>query len=134
MTRYYYTDALAAAWMAEKFQMKFQDDFTAGFQFWEEGRVGSAYGTMGKRIFLDPDSLHLLEPIEDDIIDMQPDGFLERVLTSKQFKKLEKEMPSITSHFTTKENICGDESFIDTDWKIIQRNNLPFMWPEVEND
>src|SRR5262245_10400180 len=67
--RYFYTDSLAAAWMAKHFRMKIE---TGG----KAANVEAAYTTFpevllmeefrGKRLYVHPDSLRLLDPQEGD--------------------------------------------------------------------
>lgn len=105
MPRYFYTDPLAAAWMAENFGMLFipSDE--------NEEKV-TVFGkfVFPCRAYIHPDSLHLLEPQTGDACSYP-------VTDPNYFFKYEPSHPIADS---------------DMDAKIIQRNGLPFMWPEKE--
>lgn len=109
--RWYYDDALAAAWMAKHFEMKFEAP--------DDGPPLDLLGVilcadMGmERFDIHPDSLYLLEPQDGDLVSINDgesaalikgDGFLETFKAMRpQFYKSE---------------------------TIIQRNGIPFMWPQ----
>lgn len=121
MSRHFYTDPLAAAWMAKHFGMKFNhpesdkfapigtsdaiDAFINGQQ--EDGRF-----------MVHPDSLHLLEPKAGDLVDF---GWIH--LCGQSFHELSQLKTSF-------EQFC-EESTCDYDsHRIIQRNGKAFHWPE----
>lgn len=133
MTRYCYTDPLAAAWMAKHFGMKFyweskdkkhRIDYERAEQILLEcfDVQISGYGmSMDKSIELDrglfyihPDSVKLLEAQEGDMIAFQGETFAGAEVY-----------------------MAADHTAIDFDpkegTKIIQRNGIAFIWPEVEN-
>src|SRR5579863_1248979 len=60
--RFFYKDPLAAAWMTAKFGMEFIDLITGRI---EPSDIGTALYTRG---YVHPDSLHLLEPREGDLV------------------------------------------------------------------
>lgn len=70
MKRYYYTDPLAAAWMAKHFGMVF-DRWTEGLGKWT-GRLSGSDTLQDfedcTQLFIHPDSLHLLEPRAGDLV------------------------------------------------------------------
>ena len=115
-TRYYYTDPLAAAWMAKHFGMHFDcDDAETPWDICASTMCQSLTED-DEPYYIHPDSVHLLEPMAGDVLAIPswPEGkygFL---------------------------NVCQqqlDENMKDadlTDSKIILRKNLPFHWPEVE--
>lgn len=114
MTRYYYTDPLAAAWMAEYFGMRFigdegQDlDLADGCGFWRGGTY--YFYDNEKLIYIHPDSVHLLEPQEGDLLWVAtPEG-------------LAAEFHQSPSPYG------GNQEVIET----IQRNGKAFHWPEQE--
>lgn len=141
MKRYFYTDPLAAAYMAKHFGMKLEarhtDEQMAEYDILESDRwfdwwdscivdgweheietVSDAVAYIkdaSSKIYVHPDSLHLLEPKVGDLI-LEPEKDTgARIELSSAY------------HW--------NKSF---DWeqrqpaKIIQRNGLPFMWPEQE--
>lgn len=60
--RYYYTDPLAAAWMAREFGMRFDSSTTTFLPVWSaKALVGSIEGKY--KGYIHPDSEHLLEPM-----------------------------------------------------------------------
>jgi hypothetical protein len=113
MTRWFYTDPLAAAWMAKHYGMK--------FRYWRWDNLSYQFLPVNARaidldsskLYTHPDSLHLLEPKVGDVLDdgkMQP-------------------------------RCCYDESdvemasanrYLSRGYKIIQRSGKPFHWPEQE--
>lgn len=114
--RYYYTCPLKAAYMAKYFGIKLCDRTLKeslvhlGDEFRYEsvsidGLWKSKYFDADKIIYIHPDSLILLESKVGDII----------TYPFQSFFQLEK----------------GNSKIIDGG-KIIQRNGIPFMWPEVE--
>lgn len=125
MTRYYYDDPLAAAWMAKHFGMKFEDsELRAAIRRvkkdmpptdWRDpGNYISNQGWLrdGYYFYIHPDSLHLLEPRKGDAIKglfwdqscwiMRDDATIEHL------------------------NNCTA--------CIIQRNGIAFHWPKVEKE
>lgn len=112
MKRYYYTDPLAAAWMAKHFGMRFYE----GLEPFEDGEPFEIeqYGILKEAarqawnecysknpyVYIHPDSLHLLEPNK------------------------------ATDHIIHDENEQGE--ILRS--RIIQRNGLAFMWPESEDE
>lgn len=112
--RYFYTDPLAAAWMAKHFGMK----------FWNEQHeicvIPLVDAEKDGNIYIHPDSMHLLEPRDNDIVTkVKEDGDWYDVghVYDKQFRD---------------GNPYGDEQAFEGDERIIQRNGIAFMWPESE--
>lgn len=102
--RAYYTDPLAAAWMLEKFGMKFD-----GYLY-EDIIQLMAYGTQVNVDYLfniHPDSMGILEPVAYDLI--EGDGWYSHPRES-------------------------DLRAVKKPFKIIQRNGMAFMWPEFEGE
>jgi hypothetical protein len=123
----YYTDPLAAAWMLEKFGMKFDDNSIYIYQA-ISGEIEYP------KIYIHPDSMGILEPIEDDLIDMRPDGVVCVFLKDEDYDVLDANHPNIIEHFISNAVLKGDVPMIETSWSIIQRNNTAFMWPEFEGE
>lgn len=121
MSRWYYTDPLAAAWMAKHF------DFYIGWYEEERWCKHSSVEDivahpMSAKLYIHPDSLPLLEPKCYDIIEAigmgagcPPNYYY---MTYENFHSWNILNPN-TPH---------------TLYKIIQRNGLPFMWPEQEKE
>lgn len=104
MSSYFYSDPLAAAWMAKYFCIVFEQvEYLDGCAFLiPNGQE------MPKKIYIHPDSLHLLDPQEGDLwIYPHPD-------TERGFW-----------HITSKTSEPVPEGFI-----CAQRNGISFMWPE----
>ncbi|WP_020472343.1 hypothetical protein [Zavarzinella formosa] len=132
MTRWFYTDPLAAAWMAKHFGMAYAVDglvdgesiaaprLFASKHIFEDKIHLHVSDAVGRRYYIHPDSLHLLEPHKHDLVDfvwIHPCGesFHEMTLLHTGF-----------------ESFC-EESTCDYDsHRIIQRNGKAFIWPEVE--
>lgn len=72
MKKYYYTDPLAAAWMAKHFGMKFvyEDEFQERNNIGILGEDNNFNTTISYRnkYFIHPDSLPILEPRDEDFI------------------------------------------------------------------
>lgn len=66
-TRYFYTNPLAAAWMAKHFGMRF---FCDKFEPFEYEGTDDILQDMGEddKACIHPDSLHLLEPMVGDLV------------------------------------------------------------------
>lgn len=113
MTKFFYTDPLAAAWMADKFGMKFSSHIKSlSNPQWDNASmfVNRNGNWVNDHFYIHLDSLHLLEPQVGDIqevTDIELGNFIHRMLTIHDF------LPNA---------------------KIIQRNDIPFMWPEVEGE
>lgn len=112
-SKYFYTDPFAAAWMNKKFGMVFQS-FTSGgekytvFEIDEVGKIDTPC-----KYYIHPDSVKLLEPQVKDLVIVQLEGYY----------------PTPT-HFHSQEywQYHPDTKLIS----IVQRNGIPFMWPEME--
>lgn len=110
--RHFYRDPLAAAWMAKHFGMRFSgwdaeyvlSDFFCLDDGYEISERECSY-------YIHPDSLHLLEPKDGDLLEWD---YGAGVVGYK--------------------GGCGEGQFGDRVRSIIQRNGIPFMWPETEND
>jgi len=126
--RFFYTDPLAAAWMAKHFGMKLKclhrenDDGVESEQagtpypfehamlsaeMWEDAITATC-----RRVYVHPDSLHLLEPQIDDVC-----------MCRLHLDDLASEIAPFKIHVpNTKHDVVA----------IIQRNGIPFHWPESE--
>lgn len=122
MTRYYYTDPLAAAWMAAKFGMAFYNErrisrIRCDFEIYSMMRLVDE-----APFYISERSLHLLEPQVGDMISHL--GLRAwRIDAMDSHSYLHPAMPNESlTRFTLKaENP-----------QIIQRNGIAFHWPEVE--
>lgn len=109
--KYFYTDPLAAAWMANKFMMEFVADdgreiiiTDLGFDF----KNPTALDRSPRKAFISPDSLHILGLCEGDLgIDIN--GQIQRYDTE-----------------------WSNPFIAILPMRVIYRNGTPFMWPEVE--
>ena len=114
--RYFYTEPLAAAWMAKQFGMRFVDKsclpVSADPAMWYMAERHYLAGSL----FIHPDSLHLLEPQRGDLIHANISS--PHIMT----------MAPHCGYVTWGE--CVDPRTQYYDCKIIQRNGLSFFWPE----
>lgn len=120
--RYYYTDPIAAAYMAKHFGMSFDqfrlehpDDLA--HPGYEPNPKGVFIGWTGKRFFyIRPDSLHLLEPKEGDLC--------------------EKNSKPTSCHYCGMDRLFNANAdtieLYGNDCTILKRNGVAFMWPELE--
>lgn len=125
MTRYFYTDPLAAAWMAKHFGMRF-GIFERGKFNWEPIYYGGYWGPIKEgdsffsenveKFYIHPDSVKLLEP---QVLDVAQE-------TNKDDRKRVVQIAS-----PVQASQISDEIKMGLG-KIIQRNSITFMWPEVE--
>ena len=117
MKRYYYTDPLAASWMAKHFGMILTTkdglqviNVVCGMASWIDGE-GAIYHQ--PPCYIHPDSLAILEPMENDI-GKDGEGNLMVFLDGRW------------------RDWGDDEWVLNKPHTIIQRNGIAFHWPEVE--
>lgn len=126
----YYTDPLAAAYMAREFGVRFfdgtKDDelkairydncikwaYSSGI-FPDGERVDSFSFYKGERFYIHPDSLSIFEPKVEDLM---TEG---KTIVEHVYKTIDKQVMSRGHLFYSP-------------YKIIQRNNKPFFMPEEE--
>lgn len=143
--RYYYTDPLAAAWMAKHFGMRFlsdrsNDNAPDDASDHEADTAYEADCGWGKakerKYYIHPDSLHQLEPQVEDLvllsninIDDSTEGDIkqEKIDWTRVFLIERRDKGSFLN--ITENNRLWDGYFKS----IIQRNVTPFHWPEVDN-
>lgn len=124
--KFYYTDPLAAAWMAKHFGMKIAPDPrefpNAGDASFDENGVlmQASLAAMGapkwRKWYVHPDSLSILEPQMGDLMTSEHrDGRIASFSKDGSFEDVD----DYTWHK-------------DIPVKIIQRNGFAFMWPESE--
>lgn len=109
MKRYFYTDPLAAAWMARHFGMRPKEEVGSPIVRQFPAPIELPY-----RAYIRPDSLHLLEPIDGDLL-----------LVKAQHP-----------FYVSSTNIADLLKCIERDgwiYAILQRNGTAFMWPESED-
>lgn len=118
MSEYFYTDPLAAAWMAKHHDMQFH---TGGGDFClfelhagGEGYKENHHGINVKHWYIHPDSVHLLEPRILDVLHQKSNAGGVYSDTMQNDSQLE-----------------AARSFIKRGAKIIQRSGKPFFWPEI---
>ncbi|AWM36987.1 hypothetical protein GobsT_51300 [Gemmata obscuriglobus] len=119
MSHFFYSDPLAAAWMASRYEMVFCTATGEIIDRWVIDSLISTTrnnpeGVSGKytKLFVHHDSLFLLEPILNDVIWTVREGFYEV------------------------QRICDVYDLpVHNTWalhRIAERNGIPFMWPEQE--
>jgi hypothetical protein len=132
MTRYYYTDPLAAAWMSKHFGMRFATlpslSMTPWYGLWLDGyefKFESDIYTASKgniRYVVHPDSLSILEPKAGDLAQIEfglvyvnsgRGGVIHSAWMANSAPNEEYQGEMIAS-------------------RILTRNGIPFMWPEKE--
>lgn len=116
MTRYFYTDPLAAAWMAKHFEMRFTNGSADNHEvmrsypsLFELDDGLNRYEYNGK-YYIHPDSVYLLKPRKGD-----------RLLW-RGYGRTEWKYEEAYYHTEMK----------GWDFLILQRNNIPFMWSDHE--
>lgn len=131
MRRYFYTEPLAAAWMAKHFGMKFcrycndssdspiyetLDEFE-GYHDWPVGGWDKYY--------IHPFSAYLLVPQDRDLLQIIGGHYHDSVVMGTTIPN---DMKAVWT---------GDADLQPTTFQgahIIQRNGIAFMWPEVEDE
>lgn len=116
MKRAYYTDPLAASYMARHFRMKIEQiqGFHLSYVFDRNGfpqKMPSNHE--GDKYYVHPGSMKLLEPQDRDLI-QEEDGHLTGL------------------YFFCKEQFDKEGFALGDGYRVIQRNGTPFMWPEFE--
>lgn len=147
MTKYFYTDPLAAAWMAKHFSMKLELRYTpeeiAEYEpgteayFFENAMIDDGIAEMWedviaagcRRIYIHTDSLPLLKPKRWDVMTDRGKNSVGFVMTS---------LPDLTVIQSSTENAEQVLTRVEIypagfdSWRIIQRDGKPFFWPESE--
>lgn len=132
MTKYFYDDPIAAAWMAKHFGMEFVIEPSGDVVTWKEFGVVSLKSWV-ERFYIHPDSLHLLEPQNGDCV-IDDDGWPYKIIPDN-FNSKDSSDTAITKYNWMKisdfmwglKNVAG--------FKIITRNinglndETPFFWP-----
>lgn len=156
MTRYFYTDPLAAAWMAKHFGMMFGIKHNGTIHWncigWADGPFSPIKETADilctisnhHDLYVHPDSVHLLEPQVDDAVEF------DRWYWERQRRQEAKDYPyqahyakvikygrddkylGISSAGIGWDNTVSENPKFSLPFKIIQRNGIPFMSPESE--
>lgn len=138
MTRYFYTDPLAAAWMWQYHGIRYESSLSAEWQIRVSGHGESSsrfevtydYGAKPECFYIHPDSLYLLQPQAGDIVkairhEVDYEFAEEYVIGSY----------SPVGNVTVRVNPGG--TLLHTYGEgyrieIILRNGIPFMAPEKE--
>ena len=114
----YYTDPLAAAWMAKHFRMNFH---TGGGDFCKfqlhatgQGYREQHFGLNADRWYIHPDSRHLLEPAVLDLCLIQVEG----------------EAEEDTCFLWDLDLVARGIHRVK---RIIERDGVAFMWPQSAN-
>jgi hypothetical protein len=121
--RYYYDDPLAAAWMADKFGMRYVDGFNVSIRGDADDPVTFANYFAARLdepdMYIHPDSLSLLELQMGDLV------YIENWYDNpnSRFPYVQINIVELLERLK-KEATCT----------IIQRNGLAFMWPKSTND
>jgi hypothetical protein len=127
---YYYTDPLAAAWMAKHFGMEFKPG--NGFTYrWSDFLSTEPEEMEGVKWLVSPDCLHLLEPKIDDLVTIPLIGpGVERVGYVRYGAMHEGKPYAFARDYKGGDDNTGITVF---GYRIIQRDGKPFFWPECDN-
>ncbi len=122
MKKLYYTDPLAAAYMAREFGVKYEnctfDTKITSFREISKGLIKGREIDWFDRYYIHPDSYHIFEPQGIDLIE---------VITPENYPHHALQVHLMYYRGRGYRAIQDNESV-----KIIQRNNKPFFWPEEE--
>lgn len=127
--RYYYDCIIKASYMKKYFDMEFYTE--DGDHLTPDGEMNGALSPRnGYHIYIRESSLPLLQPMEGDLVHIVR-GFC------SYYKNV---VSTATVGGRAVTGIWSDGEYWDItikaplhDWQIIQRNGIPFMWPEVDN-
>lgn len=124
MTRYFYTDPLAAAWMVRHFGFRLGNRETT-IWYTENDIITRAFHPAidSLPLYVHLDCEHLLQPQVHDVVSYlftsEPDYF------SSTAKRTTQNYKSVT-----KGKLFSLRARNITELRIIQRNGKPFFWPE----
>jgi hypothetical protein len=148
MTHYFYTDPLAAAWMAKHFGMVLGHGYKTDIAYSDTPEECEEFilldytgiDTPFTRWWVHPDSLHLLEPQIGDLIhvwrEIHANGGMEGYdqtwgLVAEQRDQWSWTPEKVKGWLNTYYN---DEVMKNVrKATIIQRNDTPFMWPQFDS-
>jgi hypothetical protein len=135
MTRLFYSDPLAAAWMAKHFGMKFQNQ-NNGAEITGQDIVEHAATGNTCRINIHPDSLSLLEPRVGDCGWFHTLGLarIVRVTADAIFTDVDGDRQRGQTHdslFRIFMRLMPCQPY-ETPYGPLDRRHLEFMWPEIE--
>lgn len=127
----FYTDPLAAIYMAREFGVKFidaeklvYDDGDINYFFDIFANVDDVINAYTKEHYIHPDSYDIFEPQKDDLVDLGDHGFA--FVTERKGNNINCALFHI-------ENCAWKDGYWHRRWvPIIQRNNKPFFTPESE--
>lgn len=133
----FYEDPLAAAWQTKHFGMQFTvprpllskiglDGFAAGRYIFAEADASGQY-----KLYLHPDSLHLLEPMVGDVMTAD---LINWGVNVGVVKRVNENNVMIGALDWDGESTVMINSKDAADNKIIQRNNIQFHFPKFENE
>lgn len=127
--RYFYKDPLAAAWMMKHFGVTYYVPDVHGFASVTEIE-DLQLQALDKKFYIHPDSLHLLEPQVGDAIEPSSSVMgIYKIGNAIMVDRTINAIPHIA--YMDLKTVMS----IEKKWgknKIIQRNGIPFMWPESE--
>lgn len=129
MTKLYYTNPLAAAVMAKEFGVQYSNKFLYGGEIGYNIENQGGFGEDIDKFYIHPDSYHIFEPQEGDII-LALEEKAKKITSDEECKNLYGGLQDDeVLRKTTFEKwlIIGDD-------KIIQRNDKPFFTPEREDE
>lgn len=123
MTRYFYTDPLAAAWMARHFGMTFDAPIQPVIKY--DGTPSMQITP--KCFYLHVDSLRLLEPRVGDLVYTRAE---------MKMRRIDERKTGCDDYHLWRADHVWPQPFPDEDetvtMKIVQRDGKPFHWPESE--
>lgn len=135
MAKYYYTDPLAAAWMAKHFGMKIYW-ISNGYEIQDygwESIIPMDYDCVdGRRsedkYYIHPDSLHLLEPETGDVYEVDQSEV--RYIDRDGVERITKKSSPYADFMRVPSSGRTNGVFL----RIIQRNGIPFHWPKCDEE
>lgn len=134
MLKMYYTDQIAAAYMAREFGVKFEESISfLTAQGWQdqlrdlhpEKLMDDDFAPSLGRYYIHPDSLPIFEPMVGDLVTAKND-FVQYVAF------VEKEGLAKCNYHQPMVILKQDGQCPFKVTSIIQREGKPFFWPEVE--
>lgn len=119
MSKLYYTDPLAAAYMAREFGVKLQAHYNVTQNLGDALTYDEIVLMLDfERFYIHPDSYHIFEPRAGDVMITEIPGTSSVEVVSSDIRARE-----FIDHLVEKRGA-----------KIIQRQGKPFFWPEREDE
>jgi hypothetical protein len=133
--KYFYTDALQAAYMSHNFGVRLVNPIIPFINIERSLKAGETniarWIDCLERIDVHEDSLHIFEPVDGDLVRLNNETRAHRPILDDDKNPIigSDGKPMLTNLFPYEEYMMFKEHFRADVRCIIQRNGLPFFWP-----